>query len=335
MKLLVTGGAGFIGSNFIRYWLKSHPQDEIVNFDKLTYAGNAENLKDAADNKNYKFVKGDIADPKAVGGAMSGIHTVVNFAAETHVDRSILEPAEFLKTNVLGTQVLLDLALKKKVKRFHHISTDEIFGDVPLDSEIKFDEKTPPKPSSPYAASKAASDLLVKAYHRTYGLPITITNCSNNYGPYQFPEKFFALMITNALENKPLPVYGKGENMRDWLYVEDHCRAIDLVLQSGKVGETYCVAGDEEWHNIDVAKQILKLLGKTEALIEFVKDRPGHDLRYPLDSTKIKNQLGFSPGVTFEEGLQKTIDWYQANESWWRPFKERNREYFAKQYKVS
>ncbi|MBI4050820.1 MAG: dTDP-glucose 4,6-dehydratase [Candidatus Doudnabacteria bacterium] len=332
MKLLVTGGAGFIGSNFIRYWLKAHPEDEIVNFDKLTYAGNLENLTGLEAHDRGLFVKGDIADPKAVDDVMSGVDIVVNFAAESHVDRSILGPAEFIKTNVVGTQVLLDAALKHKVKRFHHISTDEVFGAIPLDSKEKFSETSRYNPSSPYAASKAASDHLVNAYYITYGLPITITNCSNNFGPYQFPEKFIALAITNLLEGKKIPVYTPGNQVRDWLYVEDHAKAIDLVLKQGKIGETYCIGGmTQEISNLDVAKKILKIMGRGEEMIEFVKDRPGHDVKYAVDWSKIK-KLGFLPEHDFDEWLVKTIDWYKKNEWWWKPLKERNKEYYERQY---
>lgn len=332
MRILVTGGAGFIGSNFIRYWLKEHPQDEIVNFDKLTYSGNLENLKEFAGRPNYQFVRGDIADAALVDQVMPGIEVVVNFAAESHVDRSILGPSEFIKTNVIGTQVLLDAAIRGQIRRFHHISTDEVFGDAPLGSPMKFNESSPLRPSSPYAASKAASDLLVGAYARTYNLPMTISNCSNNYGPYQFPEKFLALMITNALEDKPLPIYGQGLNLRDWLYVLDHCKAIDMILQKGRVGSTYCLGADEEHRNRDVAKKILQIMGKPESLMTFVKDRPGHDLRYPIESKKIRQELGWKPEAGFEEGLQRTIDWYKNNEQWWRPLKEKNQSYYKKQY---
>ena len=334
MRLLVTGGAGFIGSNFIHHWLKNHPKDEIVNFDKLTYAGNLENLKGIENSPNYSFVKGDIAEASDVEKVMKGIDTVVHFAAESHVDRSIMGPAEFVRTNVVGTQVLLDSALKYKVKRFHHVSTDEVYGDVSLDSDEKFTEERPFRPNSPYAASKAASDHLVRAYHRTYDLPVSVTNCSNNYGPYQFPEKFFGLSITNLLENKKIPVYGKGINMRDWLFVEDHCRAIDLVISDDKTfGKYYNVGGGEERQNIEVAKQIVAIMGQGEDMIEFVKDRPGHDLRYPIDDTKIRDELGYKPLVDFEEGLKRTIDWYRENESWWKPLKVKNKDYFDKQSK--
>ena len=321
MRLLVTGGAGFIGSNFIRYWLKAHPKDEIVNFDKLTYAGNLESLKDVADQSNYKFVKGDIANMKAVAEVMQGIDIVVNFAAESHVDRSITGPAEFIQTNVVGTQVLLDAALKHKT-RFHHVSTDEVFGQIPLDSDAKFNELSPHRPRSPYAASKAASDHLVSAYHETYGLPTTITNCSNNFGPYHFPEKFIPLAITNLLEGKKVPVYTPGNQIRDWLYVEDHCRAVEAVLQQGQTGETYCVGGmDREISNLAVAKKIIALLGKSDDQIELVKDRPGHDVKYAVDWSKIKHELGWQPAHNFDEWLRKTIDWYKEHESWWKDIK--------------
>ncbi len=281
MKLLVTGGAGFIGANFILYWLKNHPEDQIINFDKLTYAGNLENLKTIETNKNYQFVKGDITDIKAVNLVMPGSDTVVHFAAETHVDRSISGPAVFIMTNVIGTQVLLDSALKNKVKRFNHISTDEVYGSLELGSKEKFNETTQFKPNSPYSASKASSDHLVRAYYKTYGLPVIITNCSNNYGPYQFPEKLIPLTITNLLESKKVPVYGDGKNVRDWLYVDDHCRAVDLALKKGKSGETYCIGGmSDDISNLDLIKRIIKIMGKSEDSIECVKDRPGNDSRY-------------------------------------------------------
>jgi len=333
MKLLVTGGAGFIGSNFIHYWLKSHPEDEIVNFDKLTYAGSLDNLRDVAQSKNYRFVQGDIADPKAVYGVMKGSEAVVNFAAETHVDRSIMEPAAFIRTNVVGTQTLLDAAVKLKVRRFHHISTDEVFGQLPIESKDKFNEQTKYHPRSPYAASKAASDHLVNAAYATYGLAATITNCSNNYGPRMFPEKFFPLAITNVLEGKKIPVYTPGNQVRDWLHVEDHCRAIDAVLAKGKSGETYCVGGEgEELSNIEIAKKICALMGVGEDQIELVKDRPGHDARYAVDSAKIKKELGWKPRINFEDGLRRMAEWYRENQDWWKLLKERSREYFAKQY---
>jgi len=334
MKLLVTGGAGFIGSNFILYWLKNHPQDFIVNLDKLTYAGNLENLQSVQDSQNYKFIHGDICDPKVASEAMQGMDTVIHFAAESHVDRSITQPSSFVKTNVLGTQVLLDVALKNNVKKFHHISTDEVFGSLNLGDKNIFNERTVYNPRSPYSASKAGSDHLVRAYYHTYGLAITISNCSNNFGPYQFPEKIIPLAITNLLENKKVPVYGDGLYVRDWLYVEDHCRAIDLILQKGKVGETYCVGGlTEDINNLTVIKKIIKLLGKDEDSIEFVKDRPGHDRRYALDWSKIKNELGWQPLHNFDEWLEKTVRWYQENDTWWKNVKNGEyKEYYQKQY---
>lgn len=334
MKVLVTGGAGFIGSNFIHYWLKNHPEDEIINFDKLTYAGNLENLTAVENNSRYTFIRGDITDGKQVVDAMIGVDTVVHFAAESHVDRSILEPAPFVRTNVLGTQILLDAALRAGVTRFHHVSTDEVFGSLELGDSKKFDEKTPYNPRSPYAASKAGSDHLVRAYYVTYGLPITITNCSNNFGPYMFPEKLIPLAITNVLEGKKVPVYGDGLNVRDWLYVEDHCRAIDVVLQQGKVGETYCVGGvTEDIANIDVVKKIIQLLGKDEDVIEYVKDRPGHDRRYAIDWSKIKNELGWKPQHSFDEWLEKTVAWYKEHVDWWKDVKSGEyQSHYEKQY---
>jgi dTDP-glucose 4,6-dehydratase len=334
MRILVTGGAGFIGANFILYWLANHPQDEIVNLDKLTYAGNLENLKEAEGNPNYKFVKGDICDGGVVGKAMEEVDVVVHFAAESHVDRSIQGPAIFVKTNVIGTQVLLENALRHKITRFHHISTDEVFGSLNLDDPSKFNERTIYNPRSPYAASKAASDHLVRAYYHTYGLPITITNCSNNFGPYQFPEKFIPLAITNILEGKRVPVYGDGLYVRDWLYVEDHCRAIEAVLLRGKVGETYCVGGlTEDINNLTVVKKILKILGKDESFIEFVKDRPGHDRRYAIDWSKIHKELAWKPLYDFDTWLGKTVDWYKTHESWWRRVKSGDyQKYYQKQY---
>jgi dTDP-glucose 4,6-dehydratase len=292
MKLLVTGGAGFIGSSFIRYWLKNHPDDQVVNFDKLTYAGNLESLKDISDNPQYTFIQGDITDPAIVDLAMQGVDYVIHFAAESHVDRSVLDPFVFVKTNVLGTAVLLDAALKYKVKRFHHVSTDEVFGSLELESDKKFREDTPYDPRSPYSASKAGSDHLVRAYHEIFGLPITITNCANNFGPYHFPEKFIPLAITNLLEGKKVPVYGDGLNVRDWLYVDDHARAIEKVLLNGRNGETYLVGSMvEDIPNIEIVKKLLKLLDKDEGFIEFVTDRPGHDRRYAIDWSKIKNMI--------------------------------------------
>lgn len=334
MKLLVTGGAGFIGSNFILYWLKKHPEDSIVNFDKLTYAGNLENLKQVEHNPNYSFVKGDICDPDMVNQYMAGIDTVVHFAAESHVDRSIMDPLTFVKTNVDGTAVLLEAALKSNVKRFHHISTDEVFGALDLNSTEKFNENTPYDPHSPYSASKAASDHLVRAYHDTYGLPITISNCANNYGPYHFPEKLIPLAITNLLESKKVPVYGDGLYVRDWLYVEDHCEAIDLILQKGSIGKTYLVGGlDQDIPNIEIVKKILQHMGKSEDMIEYVKDRPGHDRRYAIDWSMIRQELGWQPRHTLDEALTETINWYTQNREWWEKIKSGTyADYYKKQY---
>jgi len=334
MKLLVTGGAGFIGSNFILYWMENHPTDQIVNLDSLTYAGNLENLKKIEKSPNYKFIHGNICDLSVADQAMSSIDMVVHFAAESHVDRSILKPSDFVMTNVVGTQVLLDVALKHGVKRFHHISTDEVYGSLKLDNKSKFTERTNYNPRSPYSASKAGSDHLVRAYSETYGLPITITNCSNNFGPYQFPEKFISLAITNILEDKKVPVYGDGLYVRDWLYVADHCRAIDSVLNKGKVGETYLVGGNtQDISNLEVIKKILKIMGKDENFIEYVKDRPGHDRRYAVDWSKIKNELGWKPLHNFDEWLEKTIAWYKENENWWRDVKTGEyQKYYKEQY---
>lgn len=334
MKLLVTGGAGFIGSNFILYWLKNHPTDTVVNLDKLTYAGNLENLASVLENPHYQFIHGDICDANVVSESLPGVDVVVHFAAESHVDRSISEPSPFVLTNVVGTQVLLDGALKAGVKRFHHVSTDEVFGSLKLGTTDKFSERTPYDPTSPYSASKAASDHLVRAYYHTYGLPITITNCSNNFGPYHFPEKLIPLTITNVLEEKKVPVYGDGENVRDWLYVEDHCTAIERVLIDGVVGETYCIGGlTTDIDNLTVVKKILSLMGQSESLIEFVKDRPGHDRRYAIDWTKIHTKLGWAPQHDFDTYLARTIDWYKKNEAWWKRVKSgAYLEYYNKQY---
>lgn len=334
MRLLVTGGAGFIGSNFILYWMKRYPNDQITNLDSLTYAGNLENLKSVEKNPNYKFIKGNIIQPHEVNAVMQGVDIVVHFAAESHVDRSIKKPSDFIMTNVVGTQVLLDAALRHKVKRFHHISTDEVFGSLNLESKDKFSERTQYNSRSPYAASKAGSDHLVRAYSVTYGLPITITNCSNNFGPYQFPEKMIPLAITNIIEGKKVPIYGDGLYVRDWLYVEDHCRAIDLILQKGKVGETYCVGGlTEDINNSEVVKKILKILGKDEGMIEFVKDRPGHDRKYAIDWSKIKNKLGWQPLHDFDTWLEKTVEWYKNNENWWKRLKSKEfQKYYEEQY---
>jgi len=334
MKVLVTGGAGFIGSNFVHYWLEHHPEDDVINFDALTYAGNLENLRDIEGNPNYHFVEGDITNAQTVNNVMEGVDVVVHFAAETHVDRSILGPGVFLKTNIIGTQVLMDAALKAKVKRFHHISTDEVFGSLELGSSEKFNEETAYNPHSPYSASKAGSDHLVRAYGDTFGLPFTITNCSNNYGEYQFPEKLFGLAITNVIENKAVPVYGDGLNVRDWLYVQDHCSAIEAVLLAGKLGETYTVGGlKDDVSNLEVVKMILRIMGKNEDQIEFVQDRLGHDRRYAVDWSKINQELNWSPSVTFEEGLRKTIEWYQTHQEWWTPLKKQAQGFFEQNYK--
>ncbi len=334
MKLLVTGGAGFIGSNFILYWLSHHRNDLIINLDKLTYAGNLDNLKSIEHDPSYKFIKGDICDTDLVREIMDGVDTVVHFAAESHVDRSIKKPQDFVITNVVGTQVLLDIAVEKKVKRFHHVSTDEVFGSLDLNSSDKFNEQTSYNPHSPYSASKAASDHLVRAYADTYGLPITITNCSNNFGPFQFPEKLIPLAITNLLEGKKVPVYGDGLYVRDWLQVEDHCRAIEAVLMNGHVGETYCVGGmTQDISNLEIVKKIIILLGKDESMIEFVKDRPGHDRRYAIDWSKINRELGWHPAYDFETWLGKTVDWYRENREWWKRLKNAEFEkYYQGQY---
>lgn len=321
MTIIVTGGAGFIGSNFIFYQLKNHPDDRIVCLDKLTYAGNLETLKSVMDNENFRFVKADIADKQAVEALFEEEKPdiVVNFAAESHVDRSIEDPSIFLKTNILGTQVLMDACRKFEVKRYHQVSTDEVYGDLPLDRpDLFFTEETPIHTSSPYSSSKAGADLLVLAYYRTFDLPVTITRCSNNYGPYHFPEKLIPLIISRALADESLPVYGKGENIRDWLYVEDHCAAIDLVIRKGRVGEVYNIGGHNEKTNLEVVKTILKQLGKPESLITFVTDRPGHDMRYAIDPAKIHRELGWLPQTKFEDGIKKTIDWYLDNKQWWQ-----------------
>lgn len=334
MNILITGGAGFIGSNFLIYWQNKYPSDILVNLDKLTYAGNLDNLKIIVNKSNYKFIKGDICDKKLVDQVMKGIDIVVHFAAESNVDRSITKPSVFIQTNIVGTQVLLESALKHKVKRFHHISTDEVFGSLVLNDKNKFSEDSPYNPSSPYAASKAASDHLVRAFYKTYGLPITITNCSNNFGPYQFPEKLIPLAITNIMEDKKIPIYGDGLNVRDWLYVEDHCMAIDLALKQGKIGETYCLGGmDRDISNIEIIKKVLKIFGKDESLLVYIKDRPGHDRKYAMDRSKIERELGWEPESNLELLLEKTVQWYKSNIAWWKKLKDsKYRDYYKDQY---
>ena len=320
MKVLITGGAGFIGSNFIFYMRKQHPDYDLVCVDALTYAGNLATLDSVMNDPKFKFIKADIADREAVYSIFEEEKpdVVVNFAAESHVDRSIENPSIFLQTNVMGTQVMLDASRKYGVQRYHQVSTDEVYGDLPLDRpDLFFTEKTPLHTSSPYSASKASADLLCNAYQRTYKMPITISRCSNNYGPYQFPEKLIPLMIANALADKALPVYGEGLNVRDWLYVEDHCAAIDLILEHGKIGEVYNIGGHNEMKNIDIVKKILSILGKPESLITHVGDRKGHDMRYAIDPTFIHNELGWLPATKFEDGIQKTVQWYLDNKSWW------------------
>lgn len=320
MKILVTGGAGFIGANFVYLMLDKYSDYEIICLDALTYAGNLETLEEAMKNDKFKFIKADIADREAAYKIFEEEEPdmVVNFAAESHVDRSIENPSIFLQTNVMGTQVLLDACRKYGIQRFHQVSTDEVYGDLPLDRpDLFFTEETPIHTSSPYSASKASADLLVQAYHRTFKLPITISRCSNNYGPYHFPEKLIPLMIANALNDKPLPVYGKGENVRDWLYVEDHCSAIDLIIHNGRVGEVYNIGGHNEKTNLEVVKTIINELGKSEDLITYVTDRAGHDMRYAIDPTKIHNELGWLPETKFDEGIKQTIKWYLENRTWW------------------
>ena len=336
MKIVVTGGAGFIGANFVYYLLRKYPGDRVVCFDALTYAGNMETLAKAAGDPRFSFVKGDIADRGQVEALFERYRpdVIVNFAAESHVDRSILDPGLFLRTNVLGTGVLMDACRKYGIARFHQVSTDEVYGDLPLDRpDLFFTERTPLHASSPYSASKASSDLLVLAYCRTFGLPVTISRCSNNYGPHQFPEKLIPLMIANALADKPLPVYGKGENVRDWLYVEDHCAAIDLIVRRGRGGEIYNIGGHNERTNLQVVKTILKELDKPESLIRFVTDRPGHDLRYAIDPAKIHAELGWLPETTFDEGIRRTVRWYLSHKEWWRHISSGEyRNYYAKMY---
>jgi dTDP-glucose 4,6-dehydratase len=321
VKLLVTGGAGFIGSNFVRYIVGKYPDYEISVVDALTYAGDEARLGDL-DNK-ILFQQADVSDFSAMDDLLKDIDMVVHFAAETHVDRSIADPGPFLRSNILGTETLARAALNNKIKRFHHVSTDEVFGTLELGSDEKFNEQTAYSPRSPYAASKASSDHIVRAYGETYGLPFTITNCSNNYGPADSPGRAIPVFITNALDDKPLPIYGNGKAIRDYLFVEDHCAAIDLAIHKGEVGETYCVGGDAPRNGLETAKAILEALGKPQDLVEFVADRPGHDMRYDIDSAYIQKNLGWNQSVSFEEGIKKTVDWYKANESWWRPYKEK------------
>lgn len=320
MTIIVTGGAGFIGSNFIFYLLNKYPDDRVVCLDKLTYAGNLTTLESVMTKPNFRFVKLDICDRAGVYQLFEEEKPdiIVNFAAESHVDRSIVDPEVFLDTNIKGTAILMDACRKYGIQRYHQVSTDEVYGDLPLDRpDLFFTEETPIHTSSPYSSSKAAADLLVMAYHRTYDLPVSISRCSNNYGPYHFPEKLIPLMIVNALANKPLPVYGKGQNVRDWLYVEDHCKAIDLIVHKGREGEVYNIGGHNEMRNIDIVKLICKYLGKPESLITYVTDRKGHDMRYAIDPTKIHNELGWLPETKFEDGLKKTINWYLNNQEWW------------------
>ena len=322
IKVLVTGGAGFIGSNFVRYILREHPDWEVINLDKLTYAGNLENLKDIQSNPRYNLVKGDITDRKLVGKLLEqGFNVVVNFAAESHVDRSILDSSPFIETNIQGTQILLEGTKQYKVKLFVQVSTDEVYGSVGVAG--RFTEESPLLPNNPYAASKAAAECLCRAYYRTYSLPVIITRCSNNYGPFQFPEKLIPLTITNALEDKPVPVYGDGLNVRDWIHVEDHCRALNLIIEKGKPGEIYNIGGNNEKTNLELVHRVLDILKKPHSLIAFTTDRLGHDYRYALDIAKIKRELGWEPRMLFEEGLKRTVQWYGENEGWWQRIKQR------------
>ncbi|MGL5717108.1 MAG: dTDP-glucose 4,6-dehydratase [Paraclostridium sp.] len=335
-KILVTGGAGFIGGNFVHYMVNKYPKYMIVNVDALTYAGNLETLKAVEGNSNYKFVKGDIANRDFIFKLFEKekFDIVVNFAAESHVDRSVEDPGIFVKTNVIGTQVLLDASKEYKVKRYHQVSTDEVYGDLPLDKpDLFFSEETPLNPSSPYSASKASADFLVNSYHRTFGLNTTISRCSNNYGPYHFPEKLIPLIISRALNNESLPVYGDGKNVRDWLHVYDHCTAIDLIIHKGKVGEVYNVGGHNERANLEVVKTILRVLDKPESLITYVKDRPGHDLRYAIDASKLENELGWKAKYNFDEGISETVQWYLDNKLWWENILSKDYiNYYKRQY---
>ena len=331
-KILITGGAGFIGSNFVHYWVSHHPGDEIIVLDKLTYAGNLENLKDV--EGKIKFIKGDICNEKDVEESMQSADMVVHFAAESHVDRSIMEPDEFVKTNILGTHVLLKAAFKNKVHRFHHVSTDEVFGQIPLNSKEKWTEDSPYNPRSPYSASKAASDHLVRAYFYTYNLPVTISNCANNIGPFCFPEKLIPLAITNVLEGKKIPVYKPGNQVREWLYVEDHCRGIEAILEKGKLGETYFIGpNNPELSNLEILKKLLKIMGALEDNLEYIGDRPGHDQKYALDHGKITRELGWKPKYGLDESLEKCVKWYKENQDWWKRIKSGEyQKYYEKQY---
>ena len=336
MKILITGGAGFIGGNFVHFMLNKYPDYDIINLDLLTYAGNLETLKDIQDKPNYKFYKGDIANRKFIFDLFEKeqFDIVVNFAAESHVDRSITNPSIFVQTNVLGTQTLLDAAKEYNVKRYHQISTDEVYGDLTLDrKDLFFTEETPLHTSSPYSSSKASADLFVLAYHRTYGLPVTISRCSNNYGPYHFPEKLIPLIISRGLNDKSVPVYGKGENVRDWLHVEDHCSAIDLIIHKGKVGEIYNIGGHNERTNLEVVKTVLNQMNKPETLIDYVTDRPGHDRRYAINPEKIEKELGWKPNYSFDTGIKQTIEWYLNNREWWEHIiNGEYQDYFQNQY---
>jgi dTDP-glucose 4,6-dehydratase len=333
MKLLVTGGAGFIGSNFVHYILETYPDYEVINLDALTYAGNLENLKELEGNSRHRFVKGDICDAVLVDDLVKQVDIIVHFAAESHVDRSIIDSAAFVRTNVIGTHTLLEAARKAGNLRFHHVSTDEVFGSLGA-QDAPFSETTPYDPRSPYSASKAGSDHLVRAYFHTHGLPVTISTCSNNYGPYHFPEKLIPLVITNLMEGKKIPVYGDGLQVRDWLHVQDHCRAIDTIIHKGKIGETYCVGGNGEKTNMEIVKTILDLLCRDESWIEYVQDRKGHDKRYAINFDKIKNELGWEPQITFEQGIMQTVAWFQNNEAWWKNIKSGAYEkYYQEQYK--
>ena len=336
MTIVVTGGAGFIGGNFIHYYLNEHPQDRLVCIDKLTYAGNLSTLAPVMNNINFRFCKIDICDKEAVYAVFEEEKpdAVINFAAESHVDRSIENPTVFLQTNVIGTSILMEACREYGNIRFHQVSTDEVYGELPLDRpDLFFTENTPIHTSSPYSASKASADLLVFAYYRTYGLPVTISRCSNNYGPYHFPEKLIPLMIVNCLKEKPLPIYGEGKNIRDWLYVRDHCKAIDLVMKKGRIGEVYNIGGHNEMRNIDIVKTIIRELGKSDDLITYVSDRKGHDLRYAIDPTKIHNELGWFPETKFEDGIKKTVAWYLEHSDWWEEIiSGEYRNYYKKMY---